>query len=187
MPKPIIAFTGFAGAGKTTAAQYLGRGQPVGSTIILSFADRLRSVVKLAMPYLPVETFHAKKNDDLANEGLEGLSGRKILQQIGTEGFRALDPDVWVKALEYEVKQRLDMNPKIQIFVDDVRFPNEAAMLQRYGHVYRIDRARTIDAGVHESEAHVMNLPVKGVINNHGTMEEFEENIRHAMTMRVLR
>lgn len=189
MPKPIIAFTGFAGAGKTTAAQHLCRGQPVGSVTILSFADRLRSVVKLAMPYLPSETFHAKKNDDLADEGLEGLTGRKILQHIGTEGFRALDPQVWVKALEHEIKQRFELYPKIQIFIDDVRFPNEATMIQRYGHLYRIDRPRTetLDVGVHESEAHVATLPVRDEIANHGDLDAFHASIDSAMIKRLFR
>lgn len=53
---------------------------------------------------------------------VEGEKNRKLLQYIGTEVGRAVDPDIWIKqAYEHQIK-----NSDAQIFItDDLRFLNE--------------------------------------------------------------
>jgi len=53
---------------------------------------------------------------------VDGEKNRKLLQYIGTEVGRAVDPDIWIKqAYEHQIK-----NSDAQIFItDDLRFLNE--------------------------------------------------------------
>lgn len=53
----------------------------------------------------------------------------KLLQYLGTEVYRAKDPDVWLRALYHTL---LDKRPTVAI-VTDVRFPNEARLVKEMG------------------------------------------------------
>lgn len=52
-----------------------------------------------------------------------------LLQRVGTEVYRAKDPDIWTKATYWTIAEQ---QPKIAI-VSDVRFPNEAQMIKDMG------------------------------------------------------
>lgn len=51
-----------------------------------------------------------------------GIKPRRLMQYIGTEIGRELDPDIWVKAVKKEAKNQLTTS---FYFMDDLRFPNE--------------------------------------------------------------
>ena len=55
-------------------------------------------------------------------------SVRRILQHLGTEVGRALDPGLWVYAALQEVKRIVERGGRVAI--TDVRYPNEAAALR---------------------------------------------------------
>lgn len=60
------------------------------------------------------------------------IKDREFLQYIGTDWARKKDPDVWVKCLS----RKLDsIDPKTNIFISDVRFPNEFSMLKERGFI----------------------------------------------------
>ncbi len=55
-----------------------------------------------------------------------GLSPRTVLQQLGTEGVRALfGPDIWAASLVMRIPPDVSI-----VFITDVRFPNEADMIR---------------------------------------------------------
>jgi len=59
---------------------------------------------------------------------------RKLLQMVGTEWFRSVDSEVWVKYLIRHVSGE-------NVIVDDVRFKNEADALREAGFlVVRVER-----------------------------------------------
>lgn len=94
-----------------------------------------------------------------------------FLQIVGTEWGRARDPDVWVKATQSRILQCTDTN----IFVSDIRFPNEFDMLKSLGFVcIRIIRPnRPIDRNtLHESEQAAIGLQWDHQIVNDGTLED---------------
>jgi hypothetical protein len=53
---------------------------------------------------------------------------RRVLQRLGTEVGRELDPNLWVYALLLEAKRIVEAGGRVAI--TDVRFPNEAAALR---------------------------------------------------------
>ncbi len=177
----ILLFTGYAGSGKTTAAQMVGRG--INSTRHLSLATPLREVCAAAFPFVPRKCFYGSKAEKEAEiPGMPGWSGRRVLQHIGTEGFRVIDPDIWVNKVIYSLEQR-DLARDISYnasTVDDIRFPNEAVGLRHYGKLYRVDRRNNPGAAgpAHESEKYIDTLDVDGVIDNNGSLEDLELQIR---------
>jgi len=60
----------------------------------------------------------------------------RLLQIVGTEVFRRLDPDVWVNALCYQIAEE---KPAVAI-LSDMRFPNELAFVRQYGIGVRVTR-----------------------------------------------
>src|SRR6185369_4079868 len=58
------------------------------------------------------------------------MSFRKLLQLWGTEYRRAEDPEYWVKKTEEIIKQA-----ELPVVIDDVRFEDEARMVQKLGGV----------------------------------------------------
>ena len=60
-----------------------------------------------------------------------GLSPRIVLQQLGTEGVRALfGPDFWAASLIMRIPPGVGI-----VFITDVRFPNEADMIRAAGGI----------------------------------------------------
>lgn len=94
-----IGIVGKLGSGKTSLANYLVA--EFGYTK-MSFADPMKDIAK--------EFFDVEKGRPLY---------RELMQKLGTDWFRSIDPDVWVKHL-------LKRATGDRMVVDDVRFPNEA-------------------------------------------------------------
>lgn len=91
---------------------------------------------------------------------------RKVLQHVGTEVFRAIDPDHWTsKAIRFIGDMLKD---EIAVAVVDVRFVNEAAALKHaFGativRLERSDEAPSEDKHVSEQEFH--EIPVEWVLS----------------------
>lgn len=180
----IIGFTGLAGAGKTSAALSLVQHVNVqlsGNAKRIAFADPLKELCASTFPWLPRTTFYGAKEEKEAEiPEMPGWSGRRILQHIGTEGFRAIDAEMWVRLTEH----RLMVAPRTMslIAIDDVRYPNEAAMVRRHGLLFRIVRPNNPgavgDAADHESERYASALEVDAEIANDGPLEKLYETVR---------
>lgn len=93
------------GTGKTYAAMCCA--QRVANSQVLSFAAPVKTIAR--------DLFGAITKD------------RALLQQIGT-AMRSIDEDVWVNAL----LRKIDGNAAA-VFVDDLRFENEAIALKKAG------------------------------------------------------
>lgn len=107
------------------------------------------------------------------------ITPRRALQLIGTDAMRNhVRPDIWVKALERQLQTYYAGN---NIVITDVRFPNEADAILRWGgKVIRIDRPdfSSDDPEGHASETAL--LPYErwsGVINNDGSIIELEAKV----------
>jgi len=103
-----VFFIGGAGAGKTYSAKYL----------VDMYGYKL---AKFAYPVYMI----AEKYFDM------GTKDRDLLQKIGTEGGRALQPTIWIDRLLQDVaiaqKIQLMRNPDepLSFVIDDCRFINE--------------------------------------------------------------
>lgn len=113
----IIGLAGRAGAGKTTIGKYL---EEKYGFKRLAFADQLKHMLVNAGMCTYDEVFGEKTE----------LS-RWLLQKIGTEIFRKQVDDLfWVRRMAVTVKRFHDEGKAVVI--DDIRFPNEAALVRAY-------------------------------------------------------
>lgn len=105
-----IAFTGWAGSGKTEASKFLCR--EYGFTR-LSFADGIKQITR--------GIFNVRDKN------------RKLLQQVG-EKMREIDPDVWVKHTMNRI-----LPYKSRYVIDDLRRKNEFdALVENNFYIFRI-------------------------------------------------
>ncbi len=122
---------------------------------------------------------------------------RRMLQELGTDFARKYRPNVWVEKLRRRVVMaRNDGCDYLQlhnqhalavaqgIVVTDLRFPNEAAVIQELGgKLIRIVRPgsgdhETDEAVNHASETETDSFDVDEVILNHSTLEDLCASVR---------
>lgn len=141
MNKPIVALCGSIGAGKDTVANRL-RNQhgfwPV------SFAEPLKQIVKAVYALEDRHIFGTQEDKAEELDHVRSPEGwcrtpRQILEWLGTEGFRTIDPDTWVKlGLRRVMELQQEGYP---VVVTDTRFENEFSTLRELGaEVWRIHK-----------------------------------------------
>lgn len=158
----IIGFSGRKQSGKTTAAEFL---QKRTQGEIQSFAAGLKLIVWMC--------FDDRDIDDVADDPNAlyitpsdkdkllpcGQTPRSLMQKIGTDWFRQIDNDCWIRVLK-KVILKDGIEP---VIVPDVRFPNEVKCIQDLGgHVIRLLRAPFEDK--HESETALNKMEQKALI-----------------------
>ena len=163
MPNPvIIGLTGCAGSGKDTAA----------------FANPLRRMVQSLIFPTPIQWQNrAWKEASLPHLG---FSPRQLLQTLGTEWGRALDPGFWLKHADMEMARMLITPDGIVpcIVWTDVRFENEAAWIRAQGgQVWHLERSSAAPVAAHVSEFGITPLANEPRIDNSGTVDELYERL----------
>ena len=164
----IIGISGKKQAGKSFLAknlagiiqyQYCGAERipiPV-ETKILQIADALKQVVIdcFIPPDLLIDDWPITCPNDLDSDTVKGhllpcgKTIRYLLQQVGTEMFRGLWPDVWINAWKRQIME----SRRGFVICPDVRFPNELKAIHDLGGmVIRLTRAPFADVDQHESE-----------------------------------
>ena len=108
--------------------------------------------------------------------GFPPVKDRQFLQYIGTNWARAKDPDVWIKTLIQNLPKEGE-----NVFVSDVRFPNELQQLREHGFLcVRILRDVISDEDVsnsgisnHTSETSLLETTFDQTLCNDGSLEDF--------------
>ncbi|WP_374834639.1 deoxynucleotide monophosphate kinase family protein [Paenochrobactrum pullorum] len=156
----VIALTGLAGSGKSTASAYL---QSKGYRLT-KFASPLKDMLR-AIGYSEAEIEGHLKEAPRA----DGYTPRHAMQTLGTEwGRNCMGQNFWVNIWKERASSGL-------IVVDDCRFPNEAdAVRSLGGTVIRLEGRGGI-AGRHVSEA--MDFEPDCVISNDGSIAELYERL----------
>jgi hypothetical protein len=126
----VLGLTGHMGSGKDTVADHLVAEH--GFTK-MSFAQPLKDMVLKLNPYVDREgTRLSHVTADAGHEWERVLKEhfpeyRRLLQVLGTDCIRAIDPIFWVNA----AWQKLQLLPAdARVVFSDVRFPNEASFIQ---------------------------------------------------------
>jgi hypothetical protein len=168
----IVAFTGLAGSGKSTAALHLVKEH---GYVRKRFAGPLKAM--LAVLGLGEAEIDGDRKE-LPCKLLCGRTPRYAMQTLGGEWGRDLiGPDFWIRAWCASV----DSTPAgVPIVVDDCRYPNEVeAILALGGVIARIDRtgAGSTSGARHASESHV--LPHTMVIPNDRPLPEFLADVAY--------
>jgi len=155
---------------------------------IKKFAYKVKQVAAL-LTNIEVEKFEDQdfKAKELSDDWFfdnHTLTGRELLQKVGTEMGRSIHPDTWVNALfsEYVHDLRRRQNPEggttisegfPNWIITDVRFPNEADIIKEKGGIMiRINRPTDI-AGGHASETSLDDYDEFDlVIENDGSLDD---------------
>lgn len=169
----IIALTGYAGSGKSTAAKILV--EQHGFTLV-KFAGPLKAMMRcLGLGDREIEGDLKEHPHDV----LCGKSPRHAMQTIGTEwGRNLIGSELWVNVAMEAAWKVLDQGGRVVI--DDCRFLNEAAAIkQAGGTVIRINRPGVGPVNGHVSE----QLPPHDFeVFNSRSVAQFEEALWFAMS-----
>ena len=164
-----------ARTGKDTVAAYLNQDH---AFVRVAFADALKAA---CCTIFGLTQKQANGADKEAIDPFWNTTPRDILQRVGTECLRrGFGDDVWIKALERRVEGLVSQG--VSVVVTDVRFPNEAEAIKKWGGVLvRVDRkvAPTIGGSSHASEVSLVNYSGwDAVLKNEGTLEELRDKVR---------
>jgi hypothetical protein len=171
LPRLIGLYSPAPGCGKTTVADLFIEHQRV------SFAAPLKEAVSNMLHELGLPGFNYAYIDKEAIVPEVGVSARHMMQTLGTEwGRSCIHPDFWVMIARAKT-QRIMADGR-SVVIDDVRFPNEAAMIRDLGgELWRIDRPGVSYDGDHSSEGALEDITPDRVIVNDGTIDQLLEKI----------
>ena len=87
-----------------------------------------------------------------SNSKTKKMTAREVLQYIGTDIFRAVDSDVWIKSLLRKIKRD---SPEVAL-ICDIRFKNEILKLQESGgFIVGLTRNSSNSSDSHSSEKEI--------------------------------
>lgn len=167
----IIAFTGKKQHGKSTAVAYLMKVFP--NATRLNFKDALVAEIRERFPEVLTEMVGVYERMDY--DGMDPWSVdrlfrdkpplmRALMRNFGTEVRRADDPYHWTKAWQ---KARNAIEAEY-LFVDDVRFLNEAQVVRAEGGIIIriVKKGESLNTDSHASEAEMDGIAVDHTIEN---------------------
>lgn len=157
-PSLIGLYAPAAGSGKTTIAMHL----MAHGFYTVSFAAPLKlMVIQLLqnLGYIPEDANRLVYEDKHEILPEIGVSSRHLLRTLGTEWGRAcVHPEVWLKCWEHAARELLRAGTPV--VCDDVRFPNEAALIRKLGgEMWHLSRPGTEAGTTHASEGSLDNYP----------------------------
>jgi hypothetical protein len=142
------------------------------------FADRLKQICSF-LTGIPLDHWYDRKYyDDVVP--LWDITIRQFMQQLGTEAIRdKLNVNSWV----YSLFSELDNDSRW--LITDLRFQNEAKFLYDRNFI----KIRVNRPGVHGDDKHRSEIDLDNynhfdfVIQNDGTLEEYEQKIHKIIDM----
>lgn len=164
MSSIIIGLGYRARSGKDTVGEILVR--RFGFTRI-AFADRLKQLVG---QLYRTDAFDPDFKTSVLHNG---KTGGQTLQEIGV-ALRNLDPDIWIQASGLAGYAVI---PGIRVVITDVRFPNEAAAVRKFGGKLWEIRRPGLPTDSHASEVGGREVKWDAVIPNDTTLEDLEARV----------
>jgi hypothetical protein len=130
----------------------------------LSFAEPLKAMISTLLTefgYSPQDAHHithVAKSVPLP-ELADRLDARHLLRTLGTEwGRNCVHPELWLRCWTSRY-MRLQLQGIERVVVDDMRFLNEAALLDRFGaHLWKVTRPDVVSDTTHASEGGLDHL-----------------------------
>jgi len=176
----LICIVGNIGSGKSTAGNIL---KQYGYEEI-TFANPVKEI-GLILGFEHKELYGSQEDKLKINE-FWGVSGREFMQKFATNIMRNelhkhinMNMDgktIWVRLCEKKIIQMLKENKKI--LISDGRFPDEINMIKQYnGTIIKLERNNSFDLN-HESESYISNIKYDKLINNNGTLDDLENEIK---------
>jgi hypothetical protein len=191
----LVGITGRAGCGKDTAVSIIEQIYPAKTVVQLSFTKKLKESTA-ALLGISVEKLEDLKRyydkplitvRDKDGTILTEHTFRSILQVNGTEAHRDIfGEDFWVEQAEKEIKTCSDMSVDIIVF-PDVRYANEAQLIQKYGGIIISISSDNHEIGIdHGTEVPIPDELVDAAIHNGNfddNMATLTSDIRDALKL----
>jgi len=174
----LIGLTGLAGAGKDTVADHLCQKHRFERH---AFAEPIRDMLTALLVGAGLDYAYLFERE-LKEQPIPqlGVSARQMMQRLGTEWGRALDPDLWVRHAAmtlglHDLPRSAPIHDRIVI--TDVRFPNEAAWIEQLGgRVVRVIRDVS-PISSHESESYASRLPAWYQLDNRWSIATLHDQV----------
>jgi len=177
----IIGLTGKKRSGKDTVADHLVAKY---GFIKLSFAGPLKEACKTLFQFTDEQVHTDKKEEP---DEFWNVSPRVVLQFIGTDVFRNqmseiipnIEGNFWVTLAEKRCIELVKQNKDVKIVISDVRFQNEAEMINRLGgKVIKIIRPslNSVDEHISETGIDSINIIDYNIVNDN-TIDEMLDHI----------
>jgi hypothetical protein len=168
----VVAFTGVAGSGKSTATRYLVEQR---GYALVKFAGPLKDMLRA----IGLDDRHIE--GDLKEEPIPLLrykTPRHAMQTLGTAwGRDCIGEDFWLRLWQMRAMDIIANGDRV--VVDDCRFPNEAQAIRKLGgDIFKLDGRGGI-AGSHSSER--LDFLADSVIVNDGEIEQLHGKIEEAL------
>lgn len=173
----IIGFNGTMGVGKSTAVGLL-------EQYLIATFEQGSTLIKFAQPLYDIQEFIYERIYDVYERPETFVKDRKLLQWLGTDWGRGTISDtLWVDLWKARALRATSFNSVV--ICDDVRFNNEAATIKEMGGIVvkltsnRADDRIDTKSGIvsHASEAGISDKYVDFIIENNGTLHEFETSL----------
>lgn len=174
---PIIGFTGRAGSGKDTAADYLA----TQGYSKYAFAKPIKDM--LTALGFPESEFSDREKKEAALSPF-GVSYRTMAQTLGTEWGRSLNPDFWLLCATQNYNNARKSGQYKGFVVSDVRFENEAAWVRKHGVLIHVIGRRSElgkEESKHVSEAGVQLANADLILNNVSTIEYLHNRLEEVL------
>jgi len=131
----VIGISGKRGAGKDTLATALSKD----GWFNIKFATFLKKRVQEDFGLTDRHTDGNLK--EVALPDWNNMTPRDIMTIMGTEGYRRIDPDFFVKKAFEQMEEVNAKNAVLKFCISDLRFHNEAAFIrEKQGHIVRVNR-----------------------------------------------
>ncbi len=177
----LIGLIGKKSSGKTTSSEFLCKKFDY---VEYALADPLKQIcIILGAPRWSV---YGSQEDKERIVPELGVSGRQMMQQIGTELFReqlsSVLPDldlgysgrIWIRLLEHKIKSTPNL------VVPDIRFMDEAETIIRNGGILIRIKRDGLGDDKHSSEQE-LDLPNVIEIENNGTQQDLYQNLMNKL------
>lgn len=170
----IIGLSGYARAGKDTAAAFLVEQH---GFVRLAHADALKAVYEDINPWIRFSDGGYRKLDVvLKTLGWEIAKAepeiREGLQDVGMACREHLGPDVWVDAVMRQIE------PGTDYVIPGCRFPNEVEAIKAAGGlIWRVERILCGPVNGHVSETALDDWPFDAHIPNHSTVAALGDQV----------
>jgi hypothetical protein len=180
-PQIIGLYSSAPQSGKSTVAKYLHHAY---GYKIIPFALTLKEMLVpmlTAYGYSEYEARHYIFNHKQHRLDYLGVTVRHLLQTLGTEwGRQCVHPHLWTECWKRQVARHA------YVVVDDVRFVNEAELVQLVrggdtGALWRVDRPGAVRGPAHASEGGLDAWVFDHVVNNDSTVDKLYESIDRLM------
>ena len=191
----IIGISGVAGSGKDTVADIFLKNNGFER---VSLADPIKRLAKELWGFSDTQLWGPSEERSKPDTRYNGLTPRRVLQHLGTEGGRAIDEDVWIRYAVNNINKELsqkgacykpnlgfykspDSNDIKAVVISDVRFINEIRFLKKEGgaliRVKRPGAGLEGKFGMHQSEVEmsaISDSEFDFILTNDGTLEDLE-------------